>query len=245
MAYSKPPVKSQAISEHLAANPESSPLQIVEALKQKGIEVSFGLANKVKYGKGKKKASVKKAMRAAAVKAEPVVTGSESIRQYLAKNPTAGTKDVITALHEQRIDVSESLVHKVKSRSSGKRAKTRRKPAFSTARSQKVTVSKSESIRDYLRRHPDAAPKVVRAGLWKEGVRVATSLISNVAFYFRKKNAAPSVKVAARKVPAKTSRKTATTGVSIEQLLEVKRFADTFGGADQVRSALDTLAKLR
>ena len=134
---------------------------------------------------------------------------------------------------------------KVKSRSRGQRATVRRKSASISARSQTVTVSKSELIRDFLRRNPDATPKVVRVGLRKEGVRVTSGLISNVAFYFRKKNAATSVKVAARKVPAKTSRKTATTGVSIEQLLEVKRFADTFGDADQVRSALNTLAKLR
>jgi hypothetical protein len=33
--------------------------------------------------------------------------------------------------------------------------------------------------------------------------------------------------------------------VTIEQLIEVKRFADSVGGADQIRQALDTLAQLR
>jgi hypothetical protein len=33
--------------------------------------------------------------------------------------------------------------------------------------------------------------------------------------------------------------------VTIEQLLKVKRFADSIGGADQLRQALDTLEQLR
>ena len=41
------------------------------------------------------------------------------------------------------------------------------------------------------------------------------------------------------------ARKTSTKSMTVEQLLEVKRFADAFGSADQVRQALDTLAQLR
>ena len=90
-------------------------------------------------------------------------------------------------------------------------------------------------------------PKVVQRGLQKKGVKVATSLVSNVAFYFRKKSASRRVTVAARKVSAKLTHKTSTTmtGVTIEQLLELKRFVDANGGADQVRQALDMLEQLR
>jgi hypothetical protein len=45
------------------------------------------------------------------------------------------------------------------------------------------------------------------------------------------------VRVAARATPA--------AAVSVEQLLEVKRFAESLGGADQLRQALDTLEQLR
>jgi hypothetical protein len=231
----------------LAANPEASPKSAVEALKQQGIEVSFALAKVVKYGKyGKgKKTSAKKAKRTSSVKSRPVVSGSESIRRFIAKNPTATTKEIVTALHGQGIEVSVSLVDKVRSRSNTKRATVRRKGTPTSARRPKLTVNKSESIRDFLRRNPGAMPKVVQAGLRKEGVKVATSLVSNVAFNFRKKNAAPRVRMAARRVSAKASRKTVRTGLSIEQLLSVKQFADLVGGADQVRSALDLLAQLQ
>lgn len=48
----------------------------------------------------------------------------------------------------------------------------------------------------------------------------------------------PSVRVAARR--------TANNGsITVEQLIEVKKLADSIGGAEQVRSALDALEQLR
>ncbi|MBI3861148.1 MAG: hypothetical protein HY290_04555 [Planctomycetia bacterium] len=172
---------------------------------------------------------------------------SNAIREFLKSNPKAVTKDVITGLQEKGIEVSEALVHKIKYRGAGKRAKTRRKAAATGTRPKKVAVSKSESIRDFLRRNPKASPKVIRAGLQKEGVKVTTGLISNVAFYFRKQNAAPRVRIAARKVQAKTRRVTSAPAIraTIEQLIEVKRLAESLGGADQIRQALDALAQLQ
>jgi hypothetical protein len=54
----------------------------------------------------------------------------------------------------------------------------------------------------------------------------------------RGKRSRPSVHVAARR--------TARNGtITVEQLLEVKKLADSIGGVEQVRSALDTLEQLR
>jgi hypothetical protein len=178
MAQRKPGIKSQAISEYLSENKDALPRQIVEALMAKGVEVSFGLASKVKYGtKNKKKATAKKSRKAfIRAKGAPAVTGSESIRQFIAKNPAAG-------------------------------------------------------------------PKVIEAGLKSEGIRVSLALISAVKYSKHKKagkkrrSRSPVVQVAARA--------TRLSAVSVEQLIEVKRFADSFGGADQLRSALDTLDQLR
>jgi hypothetical protein len=39
--------------------------------------------------------------------------------------------------------------------------------------------------------------------------------------------------------------KNPSADVTIERLIEVKKFADSFGGADQVQQALDTLQQLR
>lgn len=46
--------KSQAIRDYLAKNPGASPKQIVQDLKDQGVEVSMGLANVVKYSSGRK-----------------------------------------------------------------------------------------------------------------------------------------------------------------------------------------------
>ena len=174
-------------------------------------------------------------------------TRSDAIREFLKTNPTAVTKDIITGLQEKGIEVSEALVHKIKYRGTKKRSKIRRNGAATGAVRQEVAVSKSESIRDYLRRNPGATPNVVRAGLRKEGVKVTTGLVSNVAFYFRKNNSAPRVKVAARTVRAKTTRaKSVTaTAATFEQLIEVKRLGDSLGGAGRIREALDMLEQLR
>ena len=45
--------KSQAIRDHLAANPQATPNEIVAALKQQGIKVSPGLASNIKYTSGR------------------------------------------------------------------------------------------------------------------------------------------------------------------------------------------------
>ena len=167
--------KSQAIAEYLAANPGASINQIVEALREQGTQVSLGLAKVVKYGKKRKKSSARKAGRAAAANGKPV-SGSELIRQFIA-------------------------------------------------------------------RYPDAMPKAIELGLKQQGVKVSLGLISNVKYGSRKKSGkrrairTPAARIAARKTPSGS--------VTIEQLLEVKRVADSLGGVIQVRAALDTLEKLR
>lgn len=173
MAKAAGSTKSQAIREYLAANKKANPKEIVAGLKEKGVEVSFGLASAVKYGT---KAKKKKARQVTAAKSTPAVSGSESIRQYISKHPTAKVKEIEKGLKNEGIKVSLSLVSAVKYKKDRKPGKKKRKMAAS--------------------------------------VRVA-------------------------------ARKTATTGVTVEQLLEVKKLADSLGGAAQVKIALDTLEQLR
>ncbi len=245
MANGRDGTKSQAIQEYMAANPESSPQQAVEALRQQGIEVSLGLAKVVKYGKyekGNRNTPAKKPRtRTAAVNGQAVVTGSESIRQYIAKNPTAGPKAIELGLKAEGVTVSKALVNAVKY---GKRRKsgTQRRstaPAVRAAARMK-RGEKTQAVRDYLAEHPEANRRAVVEGLKAKGIKVNITLVSSLMYKQASKpgrRRAPSVQAAARK--------TATTGVSIEQLIEVKRFTDSFGSADQVRQALDMLEQLR
>jgi hypothetical protein len=100
--------------------------------------------------------------------------------------------------------------------------------------------AKTQAVRDYISANPTVSPKEIVAGLASAGMKVKITLVRSIMYKKSSKRGrrrAPSVHAAARK--------TATTGVTIEQLLEVKRFADSFGGADQVRQALDTLEQLQ
>src|SRR5579863_427496 len=140
MAKAERGAKSAAIKEHLAANKEDSPKQVVEALKVKGLEVSRGLANSIKYGKpGKKKDSANKARRGIEPKAKSAVSGSESIRQYIAKHPNAMPKEIRIGLKQQGVKVSAGLVSNVKYTSGRKLAKRKR----STTPSVRVAARKT------------------------------------------------------------------------------------------------------
>jgi hypothetical protein len=111
---------------------------------------------------------------------------SQAIQKYLAANPTSGPRQIVDALKQQGVDVSFGLASAVKYR----------KP--------KTTRVKSAKGRKVGRR------------------RVARTLMVRAA-----------------------ARSTSSAGVTVEQLLEVKRFADSLGGPDQLRQALDTLEQLR
>lgn len=167
--------KSQAIHEYLSANPASGPQQIVDGLKTKGIEVSFGLASAVKYRKPKQRAAARKSAK----------------RTVAGDNPVSG----------------------------------------------------SELIRRYIARHPAQKPKAIELGLKEAGVNVSMALIGRVKYargtkpQKRRKARTQVVRVAARA--------TRSGGMSLEQLLEVKRFADSVGGVDRLWLALETLEQLR
>ena len=162
-----------------------------------------------------------------------------AIRDYLAKNPTAGPKEIVENLKQTGVDVSMSLVSAIKY---GKMSKTAPKVADSTGATK---ISGSEAIRRVLAESPDAGPKVIREQLARKGINVSPGLISFVKFNFKRNNyasmRAPAVQAAARRTPTTTA---VATQISFEQLVEVKKVADSLGGSDHLRRALDMLAQL-
>lgn len=156
---------------------------------------------------------------------------SEAVRQYLKANPKAGPKEVVDSLKATGITVTAGLVSSIKYGGKGPR---KRKPAVAKKRR---LGNLSDAIRGYLSQHPEAKPKEIRIALSKEGVKVATGLISNVKHTFQKKVVAPKVRVAARSASA--------SSVTVEQLLEVRHLAQALGGVENVRKALDTLEQLQ
>jgi hypothetical protein len=157
-----------------------------------------------------------------------------AIRSYLDKNPSAGPKEIVESLKQAGVEVSMSLVSAIKY---GKMSKQGPKASHSTGA---VKMSGSEAIRRYLSRNPDAGPKVIREELAREGVNVSAGLVSFVKFNFKrngfKSMRSPAVQSAARR--------TLGSAITFEQLVEVKRVADSLGGSDHLRRALEMLAQL-
>ena len=98
---------------------------------------------------------------------------------------------------------------------------------------------KTQIIREYLASHPTEGPAAVVAGLKAQGITVKPGLVSAIKYgKTRGTKGRPSVRIAARR----TSR---NGSITVEQLLEVKKLADSVGGSEQVRSALDALDQIR
>jgi hypothetical protein len=106
-------------------------------------------------------------------------------------------------------------------------------------------VSGSESIRQFIAKNRQAGPKDIQAGLAAEGITVKFSLINAVKYSNRKtagkkrRASSPVVQAAARKTPS------VAAAVTFKHLVEVKKLADSMGGADQIRAVLDSLAQLQ
>jgi hypothetical protein len=99
---------------------------------------------------------------------------------------------------------------------------------------------KSQAVREYLAENPQASPKAIVDGLKAKGIKVKVTLVNSIKY---KKPSKPGRRrKSARRVAAQRN---SSAGVTIEQLIEVKRLADSLGGVDQIRSALDMLQQLQ
>jgi hypothetical protein len=100
--------------------------------------------------------------------------------------------------------------------------------------------AKTQAVREYISENPDANPKAFVTGLAAKGIKVKLGLANSVKYSKRskgRKGRIPAVHAAARKTSGGT--------VTFDHLIEVKRLADSLGGAEHVRAALDMLEQLR
>src|SRR5579863_6069921 len=96
--------------------------------------------------------------------------------------------------------------------------------------------ARTQAVREYIAENPDANPKAIVAGLKEKGITVKIGLANSVKYGKRtgkRKRRAPS--------PHAAARRTRSGAMTVDQLIEVKRFADSVGGMDQLRQALDML----
>ena len=104
--------------------------------------------------------------------------------------------------------------------------------------------ARSQAIRDYLAINPEAGPKEIVESLRAAGVKVTLGLASNIKYGGNRpkgkrgrKGRRSAVRVAVRRNGA--------AAVSVVELVEVKRLADSLGGLDQVRQAVEALEQLQ
>ena len=122
------------------------------------------------------------------------------------------------------------------------RSKTTRKTAKKRGRKKKTrSGNRSQSIRDYLKTHPQAAPSKIVEVLGGKGIKVSASLVSQV-----KARAGNTAKPRVRRRSRKTNsrRRGRNDLVSVADLLKAKKLAFQMGGIDQAKAALDALSKL-
>ena len=97
--------------------------------------------------------------------------------------------------------------------------------------------SKSAAVRDYIAAHPNAKPKEIYEALTKQGVKLSLALVNAVKYKTAK----------SKKRPGRPKRKPAaasTSTVSAAELIEAKKLADSLGGIEKAREALELLDKL-
>ena len=103
--------------------------------------------------------------------------------------------------------------------------------------------NKSLEIRNYKAANPTASPKEIAEALSKSGMSVSAQFVSTVLSNARKKGG--KIGRRGRKPGRKPGMAAATGGgASIENLLKAKKFADSLGGVDQARAAINAIAQL-
>jgi hypothetical protein len=110
------------------------------------------------------------------------------------------------------------------------------------AKKAKGGPNKSLEIRNYKAANPTATPKEVAEALSKGGVSVSAQFVSTVLSNARKKGG--KVGRRGRKPGRKPGMAAAGGGASIENLIKAKKFADSLGGVDQARAAINAIAQL-
>jgi len=110
------------------------------------------------------------------------------------------------------------------------------------AKKAKSGPNKSLEIRNYKSANPTATPKEVAEALGKSGVSVSAQFVSTVLSNARKKGG--KVGRRGRKPGRKPGMAAAGGGSSIENLIRAKKFADSLGGVDQARAAINAIAQL-
>lgn len=147
---------------------------------------------------------------------------SDAIREVLANQPKAPTKEIKAKLASKGVKASDALINKIKygRKTSSSKAKNGR------ARS---GGSKADAIREMFNEMgADARPRDIIAALKGKGIVVTSAQVSTLR----------------NKLGSNGVGKIAGGPVAYEHLLAAKQLAERLGGIDEARRALDSFARL-
>jgi hypothetical protein len=94
--------------------------------------------------------------------------------------------------------------------------------------------SKSEAIRNYKSKNPDAGPKAIAAALADDGIKVTPAFVSTVLSNDKRKGGGTG----------RRGRRPGGGNASLDNLIQAKKLAEQMGGIEQARAALDALARI-
>jgi len=129
MAQFKPEInRSQIIRDFVAKNPKASIAEVVTALAENGVEVSKNhvYVVKAKMEAKKQRKRQEKAAASASGNGSKAPSKSSMVRDVLKENRKLTAKEVVAAMAEKGIDVTEGLVYFVKGQMKGKRGRRKK-----------------------------------------------------------------------------------------------------------------------
>jgi arginine repressor len=176
--------------------------------------------------------------------AKPEITKSQSIRNHLRKNPKANVKEVVSALADQGITVTENLVYGVKGKMEIKKQQKKAAKAAAAAPSSNGAASKattkSSAVHSFLKGNRKMTAKEVVSALTEKGISVTEGLV-----YFvkgRMKGRRKKVKQMVAQVAATTAAATPNAD-AVKTILKVKGWAYEVGGMKKLKSLVDALSE--
>ncbi len=180
---------------------------------------------------------------------KPEINKSEVIRAYFRQNPTALAKEVVTALGEKGVSVTESHVYVVK----GKMKLTKRRQAKAKAAANgtpapvKKTTSpdapnKSQSIRETYNENPTASVDEVISILAAKGISVKKGLVYLVKGKMRsRKRRQARAKVAAEMATTTAVSKNGSAD-ALTTIKQIKGLAAELGGMKKLKALVEALS---
>jgi len=148
--------KSQVIRDFVTKNPAMPNSEVVTALGKEGVKVSKNLVYVVKLKMKAKKAKEKKEKAAAKVTqatATPSSNGSEKapsksalVQAFLKGNRKMPAKEVVSALGEKGVTVTEGLVYFVKGKMKGKSSQEKKAQKAAVQEVVTATVSSTPAL---------------------------------------------------------------------------------------------------